>query len=44
MTAGPARLADYFEVDLPEKRELDVKTHENFGEYTRRIYKLLDME
>jgi NitT/TauT family transport system ATP-binding protein len=37
MTAGPARLADYFEVDLPEKRELDVKTHENFGEYTRRI-------
>jgi len=43
MTAGPARLADYFAVELPEKRELDIKTHESFGEYTRRIYKLLDM-
>ncbi|MEE8173582.1 MAG: ABC transporter ATP-binding protein [Alphaproteobacteria bacterium] len=44
MTAGPARMADYFDVDLPEDRDLDIKTHENFGEYTRRIYKLLDMD
>jgi len=44
MTAGPARLAEYIEIDLPDKRDLSTKTHENFGEYTRRIYKLLDME
>ena len=44
MTTGPARMADYFDVDLPEDRDLDIKTHENFGEYTRRIYKLLDMD
>ena len=44
MTTGPARMADYFDVDLPEDRDLDIKTHEKFGEYTRRIYKLLDMD
>jgi len=44
MTAGPARMADYFPVDLPEDRDLDIKTHEKFGVYTRRIYKLLDMD
>ena len=44
MTTGPARMADYFDVDLPEDRDLDIKTHENFGEYTRRIYKLLNMD
>jgi NitT/TauT family transport system ATP-binding protein len=43
-TAGPARMADNFEVDLPHPRTLDIKTHEKFGEYTRRIYKLLGME
>ena len=43
-TAGPARMADNFEIDLPRPRTLDMKTHERFGEYTRRIYKLLGME
>lgn len=44
LTAGPARMADTFAIDLPFPRKLDVKTHESFGEYTRRIYRLLDME
>ena len=43
-TAGPARMADNFEIDLPSPRTLDIKTHEHFGVYTRRIYKLLGME
>jgi NitT/TauT family transport system ATP-binding protein len=44
LTAGPARMADNFEIGLPYPRTLDMKTHERFGEYTRRIYKLLGME
>jgi NitT/TauT family transport system ATP-binding protein len=44
LTAGPARMADNFEIELPRPRTLDMKTHENFGIYTRRIYKLLGME
>tara|TARA_B100000315_G_scaffold243015_1_gene265924 strand:- start:1295 stop:2059 length:765 start_codon:yes stop_codon:yes gene_type:complete len=44
MSPSPARLADYFEVDLPHPRKLDIKTHENFGVYTRRIYDLLGMD
>jgi len=44
LTAGPARMADNFEVDLPRPRTLDMKTQERFGEYTRRIYRLLGME
>jgi NitT/TauT family transport system ATP-binding protein len=44
LTAGPARMADNFEVQLPHPRTLDIKTHERFGEYTRRIYRLLGME
>jgi len=44
LTSGPARMADMFEVDLAHPRTLDMKTHERFGEYTRRIYKLLGME
>ncbi len=43
-TAGPARMADNFQVDLPHPRTLDMKTNEKFGEYTRRIYRLLGME
>ena len=35
---------DNFEIDLPHPRTLDLKTHESFGVYTRRIYKLLGME
>jgi len=43
LTAGPARMADNFLVDLPYPRGLDIKTQEAFGGYTRRIYKLLGM-
>ena len=44
LTAGPARMADEFRIDLPYPRTLAMKTHEDFGEYTRRIYALLGME
>ena len=44
LTAGPAKMADNFQIDLPHPRTLDMKTHERFGEYTRRIYRLLGME
>ena len=43
LTAGPARMADYFPIDLPYPRTLDMKTQEDFGAYTRRIYKLLNL-
>jgi len=44
LTAGPARMADNFRVELPHPRTLDMKTGEKFGDYTRRIYRLLGME
>jgi NitT/TauT family transport system ATP-binding protein len=44
LTAGPARMADNFQVDLPHPRTRDMKTSETFGEYTRRVYRLLGME
>jgi NitT/TauT family transport system ATP-binding protein len=44
LTAGPARMADNFRIELPHPRTLDMKTHETFGDYTRRIYRLLGME
>ena len=44
LTAGPARMADNFLVELQHPRTLDMKTSEKFGEYTRRIYRLLGME
>jgi NitT/TauT family transport system ATP-binding protein len=37
-------MADMFSVELPHPRTLDMKTQERFGDYTRRIYKLLGME
>ncbi|MEI6028434.1 MAG: ABC transporter ATP-binding protein [Betaproteobacteria bacterium] len=43
-TAGPARMADNFQIEFDRPRTLDIKTHEAFGAYTRRIYKLLGME
>src|ERR1700690_676925 len=43
LTAGPARMADNFQIALPEPRTLDIKTSAAFGEYTRRVYKLLGM-
>src|SRR4029453_1922018 len=44
LSAGPARMADNFRVELPHPRTLEMKTNEAFGEYTRRIYRLLGME
>ncbi|MBL26353.1 MAG: ABC transporter ATP-binding protein [Rhodospirillaceae bacterium] len=44
LTAGPARMAASFPIDLPSPRTLDMKTHEAFGDYTRRIYRLLGMD
>ena len=44
LTAGPARMADNIEIGLEYPRTLDMKTQPAFGEYTRRIYKLLGME
>ena len=43
LTAGPARMADYFAIDLPYPRTLPMKVTESFGTYTNRIYKLLGM-
>ena len=36
-------MADYFAIDLPYPRTLEMKVSEPFGIYTKRIYKLLDM-
>jgi NitT/TauT family transport system ATP-binding protein len=44
LTAGPARMADYFKVELPYPRKLDVKSTEAFGVYARRLYHCLGME
>ncbi|MEX0591615.1 MAG: ABC transporter ATP-binding protein [Xanthobacteraceae bacterium] len=44
LSAGPARMADNFVVELPHPRTLDMKTRDEFGQYTRRIYRLLGME
>jgi len=44
LTAGPARMADFFAIDLPEPRRLHIKTSAEFGAYVRRIYDLLGVE
>ncbi|BBK33707.1 NitT/TauT family transport system ATP-binding protein [Stella humosa] len=44
LTAGPARMADHIRIDLPYPRTLDMKTSVAFGEYSRRLYRLLGME
>ena len=44
LSAGPARMADNFAVDLPHPRSLDMKSSDRFGEYTRRIYAMLGMD
>ena len=43
LTSSPARMADDIAVDLPYPRTLEMKTHEAFGAYTRRVYDLLGM-
>jgi NitT/TauT family transport system ATP-binding protein len=37
-------MADNFQIEFDRPRTLDIKTHEVFGAYTRRIYRLLGME
>jgi NitT/TauT family transport system ATP-binding protein len=43
LTSGPARMADNISIDLPYPRKLEMRTQEDFGKYTRHIYKLLGM-
>lgn len=44
LTAGPARMADYFPVDLPYPRNLEIKTSEKFGKMVKRTYDLLGLQ
>ena len=41
LTAGPARMADFFPIELPMPRTLQIKTSPEFGAYVNRIYNLL---
>lgn len=41
LTAGPARMADVFPIEIPYPRTIDIMTTPVFGAYTRRIYKQL---
>lgn len=43
LTSSPARMAGDIPVELPYPRKLEIKTHEDFGVYTRQIYGLLGM-
>ena len=43
LAAGPARMSDYFPIELPVERGLDIRTGEAFGQYVRRIYGLLGL-
>ncbi len=43
LTARPARMAEYFRIDLPLPRALPVKTTDEFGAYVRRIYNRLGL-
>ena len=44
LSARPARMADNFKVALGMPRKLDIKTQKKFGDYSRRIYRLLGLE
>ena len=43
LTAGPARMAEYFPILLPFPRALPIKTTDEFGVYARRIYASLGL-
>ncbi|MET4296395.1 NitT/TauT family transport system ATP-binding protein [Bradyrhizobium sp. LB8.2] len=43
LTAGPAKMADYFPIDLPFPRDLPLKTTDAFGAYARRVYEKLGL-
>lgn len=44
LTAGPARMADFFPVTLPEPRDLAIRNTPEFGELSRRVYEKLGMQ
>ncbi|MHB2263778.1 ABC transporter ATP-binding protein [Aliihoeflea sp. PC F10.4] len=44
LTAGPARMADHFRIELPYPRKLHMKTSDMFGAYVKRVYRQLGME
>jgi NitT/TauT family transport system ATP-binding protein len=44
LTSRPARMLENIPILLPPDRTLDMKTHEDFCTYTRKIYKLLGVE
>jgi NitT/TauT family transport system ATP-binding protein len=43
LTAGPARMAEYFPISLPSPRALPIKTTDQFGTSARRIYASLGL-
>ena len=43
LTASPARMAEYFKIELPFPRALPIKTTDEFGVYARRIYASLGL-
>jgi len=43
LTAGPARMADVFDVTLPGTRDLSIRHSPEFGSYMTRIYGLLGL-
>src|SRR3979409_1544623 len=43
LPAGPARMAEYFPIELPSPRTLPIKTTDAFGAYARRIYASLGL-
>ena len=43
LTAGPARMADYFPIDLPYPRRLEMRSTAEFGRLSSRTYELLGM-
>ncbi|WP_170138942.1 ABC transporter ATP-binding protein [Rhodoplanes serenus] len=38
LTARPARMAEFFPIELPQPRAFDVKTTDAFAQYARRVY------
>lgn len=44
LTSRPARMLENIPILLSPERTLDMKTHEDFGAYTRKIYRLLGVE
>jgi NitT/TauT family transport system ATP-binding protein len=43
LTAGPAKMADFFPIELPQPRTLAMKTTAAFGDVVRRVYHQLGM-